>query len=320
MTQMLISQEDFFFLGEFTLSLRDRSLNKSGQKTFLRPKAFEVLLMLIQNRGRIVTKGDLLDSVWPDVEVTEASLSHTIHELRTFLGDSPDDPKYIQTIPRVGYRLADWAAETSVKANGPALLASSRISWILLPFLVLCGFLILSFWGGWGMDASDARRDNASPAPASGLGIIMTPFLVSSDDERLPELAQTVYNLAIARISQRSRNISLFTPRRTDGEMDPRLLERRLNSSFRLVVEAFSAAQTVTLAVRLSDLRDGRILYATTIERPWNLEGKLKEELAEALARDLVENVQTLNGAAPPQNSQKVPLMAPRPSHVQKVL
>lgn len=319
MTQMLISQDDFFFLGEFTLSLRDRSLNISGQKTFLRPKAFEVLMMLIQNRGRIVTKADLLDSVWADVEVTEASLAHTIHELRTFLGDSPENPRYIQTIPRVGYRLADWAAQASVKPQKPFQRTSSRISWMLLPFLVLSGLLILALWGNWGMNASGGQAAIASDAPGGEFGIVMTPFLLSSDDERLAQLTHTVYNLTIAKISERSRYISVFTPQEGDEPLDPRTLEQRLNSSCRLLVNAFSTSEAVTLAVRLTDLREGRVLYATNIERPWSFAGELREELAEALATDLVETVSTLRFEPWSPDLQKPPLMAPRPSHVQQV-
>ena len=90
--------------GPFSLDRNERVLRREGQPVALRPKDFEMLLVLVENRGRIVDKEDLLKQVWPDTFVEEANLSHHIFTLRKALGEGEDEARYIETIPRRGYR------------------------------------------------------------------------------------------------------------------------------------------------------------------------------------------------------------------------
>lgn len=76
-----------------------------GAEQRLRPKTFEVLLYLIENRGRAVPKSELFAAVWNGVAVTEDTLVQSIVEIRKALGDDPRAPQFVQTIPRVGYRI-----------------------------------------------------------------------------------------------------------------------------------------------------------------------------------------------------------------------
>lgn len=107
-------KDSVFQFGEFELSSAQRSLRRSGEQIALRPKTFQTLLYLIVNRAHVVTKDELLEALWPDVEVTEGSLTHCIREAREALGDNAQDPSFIRTVPRVGYR---FIAET-VEAGG----------------------------------------------------------------------------------------------------------------------------------------------------------------------------------------------------------
>lgn len=77
---------------------------KSGQLAELEPKAFKVLLFLLEHRGRLVEKGKLLDAVWRDTHVTENAMTREIAKLRKLLGDSSREPKYIETVHTRGYR------------------------------------------------------------------------------------------------------------------------------------------------------------------------------------------------------------------------
>src|SRR5579863_7081513 len=71
----------------------------------LAPKVFDTLLVLVESGGCIVEKGELLKRVWPDTFVEEGSVARNISILRKALGENPDDQRYIQTIPKRGYRL-----------------------------------------------------------------------------------------------------------------------------------------------------------------------------------------------------------------------
>ena len=93
-----------FEFGTFRLDAEQRLLFSGGQPVSLTPKAFDTLVLLVEAGGSVITKEELLHKIWPDTFVEEGSLARNISVLRKALGESPDDQKYIQTIPKRGYR------------------------------------------------------------------------------------------------------------------------------------------------------------------------------------------------------------------------
>lgn len=87
-------------IGSHDLDLERGLLSRDGQPVHLRAKTFALLAYLARNAGRIVAKDELLDAVWPEVIVTEDSLTQTVSDLRKVLGEGP-----LQTVPRRGYML-----------------------------------------------------------------------------------------------------------------------------------------------------------------------------------------------------------------------
>src|SRR5512145_1767962 len=94
----------FYRFGEFTLDADQRVLLRNGKALLLAPKIVETLLTLVQNSGRIVEKKELMTRLWPDTFVEESNLTYTIVQLRKTLGDDAREPRYIETIPKRGYR------------------------------------------------------------------------------------------------------------------------------------------------------------------------------------------------------------------------
>jgi TolB-like protein len=88
----------------WTLDCRRGVLTGEGGEIALRPKAFEVLRFLVENAGRLVSRDEILDTVWHNVTVTEESLTHCVSELRQAFGDA--DQRIIKTVPRRGYLFA----------------------------------------------------------------------------------------------------------------------------------------------------------------------------------------------------------------------
>ena len=93
----------FFDFDSYRVDAVKRTLSRDGIPIPLTPKAFDTLLTLILNRGRIIPKDELLKSIWPDTFVEEATLAQNIFTLRKALGGS-DGEQYVQTIPKRGYR------------------------------------------------------------------------------------------------------------------------------------------------------------------------------------------------------------------------
>jgi len=93
-----------YYFGSFCLDPAERQLLRNGEPIRLTPKAFDVLLALIQNQGCLVTKERLLEEVWPDVFVEEANLSVNIASLRKVLDEGDAARQSIETVPKRGYR------------------------------------------------------------------------------------------------------------------------------------------------------------------------------------------------------------------------
>jgi TolB-like protein/tetratricopeptide (TPR) repeat protein len=90
--------------GPFRVDTRERQLIRDGEVVPLRPKVFDILLMLVQNSGHILTKDDVMNHVWANTAVEEGNISRTISTLRNALGERPHEHRYIETIPWRGYR------------------------------------------------------------------------------------------------------------------------------------------------------------------------------------------------------------------------
>ena len=95
---------DFYEFGRFRLKSDERVLLRGEEFVPLTPKAFDILLTLLENDGRIVRKDDLMKKVWPDTFVEDGNLTQNVSLLRKALGESATGPQFIETVPRRGYR------------------------------------------------------------------------------------------------------------------------------------------------------------------------------------------------------------------------
>ncbi len=88
----------------FELDVAERRLVRSGELIPLRSKVFDTLCILVENHGRLVRKDELMQRLWPDSVVEENNLDHNISKLRRALQDGVNGQKFIETVPRQGYR------------------------------------------------------------------------------------------------------------------------------------------------------------------------------------------------------------------------
>ena len=115
-----VASRQIFEFGEFRLDATRRLLSKNGETVSLTHKAFETLALLIENRGRVVTKEELLSEIWPDTFVEEGSLARNISVLRKALGEQPGEHQFIQTIPKQGYRFVALVREVYEPVEVPS--------------------------------------------------------------------------------------------------------------------------------------------------------------------------------------------------------
>ncbi len=101
----MLKERELFQFGDFTLDGTAKVVFKNGQPVRLTRKVVETLLVLVENAGQVVTKEEILKTVWPDREVDEANLTQNIAVIRRTLGVAQGDPAHIETFPGRGYRL-----------------------------------------------------------------------------------------------------------------------------------------------------------------------------------------------------------------------
>ena len=103
---------------------------KAGKAIQLEPKTLRLLLFLIENRGRLVEKVEILQAVWNGTHVTENALASEIAKLRKALGDDPKTSKYLQTVRTRGYRFIAEVQEEKSSEQTPSATLKLNQRWI----------------------------------------------------------------------------------------------------------------------------------------------------------------------------------------------
>jgi TolB-like protein/DNA-binding winged helix-turn-helix (wHTH) protein/Flp pilus assembly protein TadD len=174
--------------GKFSLDTQSRTLKRAGATTPMTPKAFDTLLLLVQNAGRVVAKGELMKAVWQDSFVEESNLTQTIFMVRKAL-DETNDRRYILTVQGHGYRFLAPVAELPSQAPEriapePAADAgtilkipsaspprrASKLRWAVLASAVVAIALLIGFtWRPW-------RSRHGAAEPQGKIMLAVLPF------------------------------------------------------------------------------------------------------------------------------------------------
>src|SRR5262249_49660022 len=149
---MSLGKNQFYRFGSFRLDPGKRLLLRGQKPVPLMPKAFDTLLVLIENRDRMVGKEELMKALWPDSFVEEANIAQNVAVLRKALGDSPEQHRYILTIPGRGYRFAASVSEQTESAEPELVVERHSRSRVVLEEL----------------SATDTRAKTTEPFPAVG--------------------------------------------------------------------------------------------------------------------------------------------------------
>ena len=121
----------FYEFGPFRLDPAERRLLREDAPVTLTPKVFDLLLLLVRNGGRALGKEEFMREIWPDSFVEEGNLNRQISTLRKALGDGLEGNRFIETIPKRGYRFVAGVRETGAPVSERSLA--------VLPFKAMHG-------------------------------------------------------------------------------------------------------------------------------------------------------------------------------------
>lgn len=264
---------------------------RDGVELPLRPKSFDVLEHLVCRAGRLVSREELFESVWPDVVVTDDSLTQCLIEIRKALGD--EEHQIIRTVPRRGY-LFEAGVEVYDPAHGgdpprpghvelgAAWRSPSR--WTMLGLLLLA-FALGGMW--WWMTITADRAEQPAVAEAGrAASIAVLPFddmSSSGDQEYLADgVAEEILNL-LAQIPDltviaRTSSFSL----KGQG-LDATAIAGRLNVAYLLEGSVRKAGNRVRITAQLVDGASGAHIWSQSYERTLDVIFAVQDEIATAV-------------------------------------
>ena len=174
---MSIDRQQGFQLGEWSVHPDQGLLVGVKEELHLEPKVMEVLIYLAERQDQVVRRDDLINDVWHGTFVSDEVLSRAISLLRTSLGDDRMTPCYIQTLPKVGYRLLMKATPLAAPGSEqePVSGLSLKDNRVLKPAIVIAAVVIIIvsivFWS-----TSGTTVDPRSPAALGVASIAVLPF------------------------------------------------------------------------------------------------------------------------------------------------
>ncbi len=282
--------------GRFTVNLDRMCLQEDGQDRELRPKAFDVLRVLVENAGRVVSKDELVAAVWPNVIVNDDALAQCIRDIRKALSD--DGETFIRTVPKRGYIFVADIAPASAPPPPAGASRSRRLAYPLLLTVLLVPLLGVLFWGvGWRSAQGDAR-----------LTIAVLPFAAAAEDEWLGDgIAEDVMT-AVSRFRDLgvvARNSSF---RFRDPNLDPREVGRNLRADYLLQGTVRRQDDRLRITAQLVDARTGNSDWTGRYDRPMADLFAVQDEVADAVAGQLVIHAMEATSARlrsrPPQSME----------------
>lgn len=277
------------------------SISGRGQDVRLEPKAMEVLLHLAKRAGEVVSKDELIEQVWEGRAVGDEVITNAIWELRKALGDDARHPRYIQTIPKRGYRLIADVSEPADSDPAP----SRRLRW--RPWAALAaGVLLIALL--WMLGDRPDQTALSFDEPAS---VAVLPIQDLSEAEGQEYFADGLTEALITHLA-RLPSLRVISPTSVMAyKADPQPLpEVARQLDVQAVVEGtvLRDGPRVRISARLSDPKTSQQLWAQSYER--DLVDIL--DLQSEVARDIARHVQARLGPSDMERIPSAPSVAPQ--------
>jgi TolB-like protein/DNA-binding winged helix-turn-helix (wHTH) protein len=272
--------------GAFELDVQSGELRKQGLRTRLTPQSFQVLLLLLEHRGEVVTREALQQKLWPaDTFVDfDMGLSSAVKKLREALGDSAENPRFVETLPRRGYRFIAGTDPPTVRTPDTAGTSWARRA--LVAMAVLAAALIALEAGGGRKWLSRSFATPASPAPIRSVAVLPLEnlsgdasqdyFVDGMTDALITELAQ----IARLRVISRTSMMRYRATRKTLPE-----IARELNVEAVVEGTVVRVGPRVRITAQLIHAPTDRHLWARSYDRELRDVLALQEEVARAIAQ-----------------------------------
>lgn len=267
--------------GTFELDLRARELRKGGVRIRLQDQPFEILAVMLERPGEVVTRDELRERLWPAGTFVdfEHSLNAAVKRLRAALGDDADNPRFVETLHRRGYRFI-----AAVESEGQAI-----------------------------RNLHVVRPPTAKPADSVNVRLVVLPFTNLSNDPTqeyfsdglTEEMITQIGRLCPGRLGVIARTSSMLFKRSTKSASE---IGRELSADYLLEGSVRSEGDRIRINAQLIEARTEVHLWADTYDRSLgetlNLQTEVAAHIARSLAMELVPDQVDVLGRSTPRRTE----------------
>ena len=295
-----------YMFGPYRLDPPEQRLLRDGQAVPLPPKAFDLLVVLVSRAGSLVTKEQLLQEVWPGTFVEEANLSYTVSMLRKALGDEGEPYRYVETVPKHGYRFcARVTSELRQPARGTAGVSSGAaapdVSSSLgrrpfvrrhLPGLMAGASILVALASSWWLvsrawDSASRRVSRAAAPEQVSIAVLSFADLSPQRDQEyftdgLAEELMTAFASVGLRVGAQTSSFS-FKGKNTSVQE----IARQLDVQYVLEGSVRKDGSQLRIATKLIDGRNGHVLRTDSYDRELRDLFALQDEIARTVTQAL---------------------------------
>ncbi len=279
---------DMVRFGTFQLDLKARELHKAGVKVKLQEQPFRVLALLVAQAGQVVTREDLRQKIWPsDVYVAfDQGLNNAIRKVREALGDSADNPRFIETVAKHGYRFLSPVSAVQERSSQPPLRFGLRTIRTALIGLTAASLLVVLAYAAWHRSALGTR-------PSSGKAILaVLPFDNLNHDPDQEFFSDGLTEEMIAQLGKLNPEWLSVIARGSvakykGSSMAVSQIGKELHADYLLQGSVRRAPDRVRITVQLIQVRDQTDLWTESYDR------ELKDILAlqDSVARSIADQI-----------------------------
>ncbi len=306
-----------FRVGDLEVDIGKAEVTRGDEKIALPKLSFDLLCALINAAPAIVTNDELLEQVWPGLQVSPESVAQRVKLLRSAIGDDSQQPRYILGVRGRGYRLIPAVARCDVNlpssdaSNQPVNTASAMIpgqpisqsftpkgsngrpKWVIIAaaVLVAIGVAVWVGWHSWGSSHNGAQPHTVAMADKS---IAVLPFTDMSEkkdqeyfgDGMAEEIIDLLVKLPFLKVTSRTSSFQF-----KGKTQDVRSIGKQLGVAYVLEGSVRKSGDRVRVTAQLNDSRNGTPRWSQTFDRDFSDVLKLQDEIALKVAREVEGDV-----------------------------
>jgi transcriptional activator of cad operon len=285
-------------IGDWCVNPASGQMSRGGETARLEVRTLRLLLCLAEHAGEVVSIDELLNQAWSGVIVSPDSVYQAVASLRRVLGDDPRQPTYIETVPRLGYRMVATVSPLAdrtpavIDAPTPGLRRRAGVMWAAGSALCLAFVVVFLLYG----KVADTNHSSATVAPRAPRSIAVLPFLDLTEEMSQEPFADGMTEELIDRLSKIPA-LRVHAPMSKSSLKGKRIIisdmAKMLGVAYVVDGSVRKSGARLRVAARLIRGEDEYVVWSHTYDRPAGDILVVQDDIAGEVTRALKTSIET---------------------------